>query len=337
MAKKRNPAPALNQSLSDAGYSIYRDGNRWGIRDPNGGTYSGAGARQQQSIIDAMSVAAPGGNKGASGQSGGAGQGGQMAPNTGGGPRAPGGGNGPITTPGFVDGPRIGPPLTGGNGGGPGSSGGWGGYPGFSVNQGSGDIYGMATGGTINQFDTAANRLRERIDSQTRGAAQAARDSNLGRGFGASGINDAAMSRINSEGTNAYGQGLASLADMFEKNRLSGLDIGLRARGLDTQNANFMDGQMFGWYNNEADRDSRERMQSQQNRWQGGQNQNSLDAQQILAQLEEQNANWRASFGMGSNAMPTSQPYYGSGPSIYDTLAGRSYGNSSGSSFGRTF
>ena len=87
------------------------------------------------------------------------------------------------------------------------------------------DIFNRATTGSINSFDTAANRLRERLSSAAQGQREAASSANLSRGFGASGINDRAISRVNEAELGSYAQGLSDLANQFETQRLSGLGI----------------------------------------------------------------------------------------------------------------
>lgn len=164
--------------------------------------------------------------------------------------------------------------------------------PGYDYqNDGSNDMFNsimqQATGGTINSFDTAANRMRERLDSSTRGLKDQYTNRNLGRGFGASGQQNVDMFRADQAGQNAYASGLSDLSNQFEQNRMQGLNTalgaanGLRAGGetrntlmqndlsqrrnlqnsnfqfqgaQDTQNRQFMDKTLFDLLNNREGR-----------------------------------------------------------------------------------
>jgi hypothetical protein len=106
-----------------------------------------------------------------------------------------------------------------------------GGYNPFDMMQ---QIYkqGMG-GGSTTAMNTAANRLRERVDAATRGNVQSAQAANLSRGFGVSGINDAAVRNQQAAGMNAYAQGLSDLEQGFEDRRLQGLNIAANsAKGM---------------------------------------------------------------------------------------------------------
>lgn len=344
--------PALNQTLKDAGYSIFKmPGGKFGIRDPQGGSYNAAGANQQNSLVQALANRPTGGNFAASPSGGGGGYSGggnnySMLPSAGGGSSSNGGGTVSIPSGempgqgGPMNMPRPTGPGGGMQGGYPGGFAGYDQYPGGAAGGGSRDIYDLATGGTINQFNTAANRLRERVDSATRGNVSAAQNRNLSRGFGASGINDAAVSRENAAGLNAYSQGLSSLADSFEKNRLQGLNVALGAAGLDTQNRQFMDSQLWNILNNRENRDHESAMQSNQNRFTGGENDQNREMQQMLEELQQQNENYRQTQGAGLNSLPQYQPYY---PNLNGSINGgigngylnyNSYGQSNGPQFG---
>lgn len=87
-------------------------------------------------------------------------------------------------------------------------------------------IYDQATTGTLNSFNTAANRLRERITSMNRGQQNQINQKFLGTGFGASGLNNNAKISQNLGSQNVYAQGLNELSNTFEQNRLNGLGIG---------------------------------------------------------------------------------------------------------------
>lgn len=103
------------------------------------------------------------------------------------------------------------------------------GFSGFNIgaNQAQGmlsNIYDAGINGSIRNYDTAANRLRERIDSMSRGQQQGVIDQSLSRGRGAGtaslGKNLRAVGR---DAMGQYAQGLSSLADSFESQRLQGL------------------------------------------------------------------------------------------------------------------
>lgn len=98
----------------------------------------------------------------------------------------------------------------------------------FGQNQAVGGFQGVANSaqnGTIQNFNRAANRLRERIDMATRSQQNGAINAQLGRGFGASGSTQGAIADANLQGLQAYGQGLVQLEDSFEQNRLRGLGL----------------------------------------------------------------------------------------------------------------
>lgn len=91
------------------------------------------------------------------------------------------------------------------------------------------DIFNRATGGTINSFDRAANRLRERLDSASAGQRSEVAGRNLSRGFGASGLNDMDLQKLDDSYLGNYAQGLSELENMFEGQRLQGLGIANQA------------------------------------------------------------------------------------------------------------
>lgn len=80
-----------------------------------------------------------------------------------------------------------------------------------------------ATGGSLRNFDRAANRVRDRIAVE--GASQRAslRDQNIGSGF--QGQLQAALRDSQAAQTGAYGDALVGLESEFEKSRLEGLNI----------------------------------------------------------------------------------------------------------------
>jgi len=85
--------------------------------------------------------------------------------------------------------------------------------------------------GSIQNFNRAAGRMRERLDSS--GAADADRITNasVGRGFGASGSQNTQLQQSAANTQNAYGQGLVGLETSFEDSRQKGLQGALNATG----------------------------------------------------------------------------------------------------------
>lgn len=195
-------------------------------------------------------------------------------------------------------------------------------YSSVNNNQDFTDIEGAATGGTINSYNTAANRLRERLDASTQGQANTAQNRSLSRGIGNSGINDAEQANIQSAGQQNYAQGLNDLSDKFETQRQAGLQTALGAANGASQNNNFVDNQLVGLINSNANRSNTidlanlnnsaaQSRQNSQNAFQGTQNSNSNSLQSSLAQLGYQNQNWQEVFqqlmgqyGQGATSPP---------------------------------
>lgn len=166
--------------------------------------------------------------------------------------------------------------------------------------------------GVINSFNTAANRLRERIDASTRGDIDSATRFNLGRGFGNSGLQDRAVRSAQASGKFAYSQGLSDLANKFEDQRLRGVD-------MDRQNANFQDQTLFNLLNNREGRQSdwdiasmnarnQQQLAKMGYRFQGGQNDMNRELERMLEELRQQNQNYRDASGMGQNQYPSILP-----------------------------
>lgn len=90
------------------------------------------------------------------------------------------------------------------------------------------ELFRQNTQGSLQNFNRASNRLRDRLESMGAGAADAARNAALSRGgFGLqSGLQNARQAT-----QEAYGQGLVGLESEFEKNRLQGLQQALGAAG----------------------------------------------------------------------------------------------------------
>ncbi len=140
------------------------------------------------------------------------------------------------------------------------------------------DIFNRATGGTINSYNTAANRLRERLDASAAGQMGSARNSMLSRGFGASGLNDAQQRQIAGQNQNAYAMGLSDLEDNFETQRQKGLETGLGAA-----NSAVNLGQLLAGLQNNRE----------QRTFTGDQAASDRDLQRYLAQFGQQNQNQR--------------------------------------------
>lgn len=157
-----------------------------------------------------------------------------------------------------------------------------------------GDIYNQATGGTINAYNTAANRLRERLDSSTRGQQQAEASRNLGRGFGNSGYNDMRRNQIASQGQYNYGQGLDTLSNQFETQRQQGLQTALGAQNSDIGNRNQMDQMLYNLFNNRENRQAQTNIANAGNASQAGMNNQNNALQELLAQLQQLNNNSRS-------------------------------------------
>ena len=148
------------------------------------------------------------------------------------------------------------------------------------------------------QFNTSANRLRERLDSANSGMNQQATDRNLSRGFGNSGAQDSAIQQNNIGTQGQYAQGLSSLSDAMEKNRLTGLGISNDAAKGYAGNANAIDQMLHTFLTN---RDA----QNTQKQIAEGNNKNALQVtglnnlnSQQLAQLTAQMQAWIAAMGV---------------------------------------
>lgn len=170
------------------------------------------------------------------------------------------------------------------------------------------DLYNSATGGTINAYNTAANRLRERLDSSTQGQQMSAQNQSLGRGFGNSGYNDARQNQIASQGQNAYAQGLNDLSNTFETQRQQGLQLGLNASNQDTLNRNNMDQNLYNLINSREGRqndyniaamgsNTQKSINSSNNANQANMNNQNNQLQQLLAQLTQFGQNYRTMIG----------------------------------------
>ena len=210
------------------------------------------------------------------------------------------------------------------------------------------DVYDKSVNGSTQSFNTAANRLRERLDSSAAGMKEGVTNRNLSRGFGNSGANDRDLFRVDQMNQQAYGQGLNDLSSQFEDRRLQGLQTGLGAanslregnqagnelgqldasqlRNLgnsnyqfgasqDQQDRQFRDKTLYDLMNNREGRQTdtnianlnaqtQTRLQANQNQFQSGQNTSDRQMQELLAQLQQQNENYRSSLGMGANQQP---------------------------------
>jgi FtsZ-binding cell division protein ZapB len=194
--------------------------------------------------------------------------------------------------------PRTGAPQTGEMNFGDGSYAGFGNLPNMFASQGNGmfeNVFNQATQGSTASFNTAANRLRERIDSSTAGYKNQATSRNLSRGFGNSGMNNADNFRVEAQGQNAYAQGLNELSLGFEDKRLQGLGLANQAASGVNQNRQFVDQQLMNLINSREGRTSNESIAEKGNAHQASMNNANNELQTKLSQLEQQNQNWQQS------------------------------------------
>lgn len=186
------------------------------------------------------------------------------------------------------------------------------------------NLYQSATQGTLNSYNDAANRLRERTDATTKASQISARDSNLSRGFGASTKNDRDQQSIANAGQESYGQGLSTLSDDFEKERQAGLSTALGATNSSINNSQFGDNLLANLQNNREQRvgnqniantnaQTQENLQSNENAFQGNQANQAQQFQGWLQQFLQQNENFRTSLGL-AGSQPT--------PSLSGTMSG---------------
>jgi hypothetical protein len=98
-------------------------------------------------------------------------------------------------------------------------------------------VYSNAMGGSIANYDKAANRLRDRLSQEAGAQKQSIRDNSYRSGF-ASQMNNQ-MAGVDRNRMYNYGQGLADLEDKFEQSRLEGLGIANQSMG---QLANYLQG-----------------------------------------------------------------------------------------------
>ena len=87
------------------------------------------------------------------------------------------------------------------------------------------NLYQSATQGTLQSYDTAANRLRERLNASGKASMEGLKQRGLSSGLGATGMLSNQMMQQDLNNQFAYGQGLSQLADQFEGRRLQGLGI----------------------------------------------------------------------------------------------------------------
>lgn len=197
------------------------------------------------------------------------------------------------------------------------------------------DVFNQSTGGTINAYNTAANRLRERLDSATQGNVRATQNRYLGRGIGNSGLANADVYRQQAAGQNAYGQGLSDLSNQFESQRQQGLQTALGAAnslrqgstdynainqadlsqrrnlansnyqfrsGQDQANRQFMDKTLFDLINSREQRGANAALQNDSQRFQGDQGAQDRELQEAMARLREMMDSYRQSQQIGVNA-----------------------------------
>lgn len=221
-------------------------------------------------------------------------------------------------------------------------------YQDFGANSKFDDVYKRATEGSLNAYNTSANRLRERLDSSTMGMSQQAQNRNLSRGFGNSGLNSADQFRVQQQGQNAYAQGLNELSNQFEQNRLQGLQTALGAAGGqagyemdrnkltqgDSQfgyghqvaNNNFMDKTLFDLLNQREGRANDLLMQDRGQKFSGGQNELDREQQRLQDEFDRLNDKVDSTTGM----IPPLNPNIGG--NINGSIGGGFFGG--GGSFG---
>lgn len=86
-----------------------------------------------------------------------------------------------------------------------------------------------ANGGTITNFNRAANRLRERLDAQAQSQTKSNINSLGARGIGNSGAANVARNSVQQNARNQFAQGLVGLEQGFEGFRQQGLQTALGA------------------------------------------------------------------------------------------------------------
>lgn len=196
----------------------------------------------------------------------------------------------------------------------PGGPGGY--YPGGDARSMLGQVFDASMNGSITSFNTSANRLRERLDAQTQGMANQAQNRNLGRGFGASGLNDADQFRVQQMGQANYAQGLNELSNQFEQNRLQGLNTAFGAgNAMRESEDNYSDNQ-FDLLNNREGRKSAEGIAGADRSSREGMAASDRELQKILAELMQKNENFRTSLNLGNNKTPDVTTIPGLGSTI---------------------
>ncbi|RMH38004.1 MAG: hypothetical protein D6694_12805 [Gammaproteobacteria bacterium] len=101
------------------------------------------------------------------------------------------------------------------------------------------DLAKQATEGSIQSFDRAANRLRERLESQSAAAKDTLLSQNLGRGLGASGLTAQGLTNLELGKLGALSDGLVGLESQFERSRLQGIQEAINA--LQSQHSSDLD------------------------------------------------------------------------------------------------
>jgi len=87
----------------------------------------------------------------------------------------------------------------------------------------------QAMGGSIQNFNRAAGRLREGVAGEAGRASQQITNQNLSRGMGNSGFTDAGLRDVQMARVGAFGDGLIDLERDFEDSRLRGLESAINA------------------------------------------------------------------------------------------------------------
>lgn len=149
-----------------------------------------------------------------------------------------------------------------------------------------GNVYDAATGGTIDSFNTSANRLRERTDAATQANVNTAEQNSLSRGVGSSGITDTNVGNAQAAGDNAYAQGLDTLSQNYEADRLQGLGIAdTSAEGIQ-QNLQHADDANIGLLNSDRNRQNLLTQQSIADKFTNSQTISQNDKDILLSELQ---------------------------------------------------
>lgn len=203
-------------------------------------------------------------------------------------------------------------------------------------NSGSNGLYknisDQATNGVTNSFNTSANRLRERLSAATQGQAQSQQNADLSRGFGNSGIASANQQRIQSSGQQNYAQGLDTLSNQFEQNRLQGLGIANQSANGLSQNENAQGGSLYNLVNNREQRQSNQFNNNTNNQTNRDISYYDRLSREKLSQQQDDTSRWSTAVGLGNNKLPTQGAYPGGGGAAGGGISNGGLGQSSSNS-----